>query len=151
GKVRPLAPESVLELSKIERWDAASDTVVLVRQVRGGGERAAFRKRADRWHEIESPPTASGLPELKLEEGLNQPPRIVLVDPGSGAVRELLNLNPQLVGLELGCQEEIAWRAANGSEVRGGLYYPTGYERGKRYPLVIQTHGYKRDMFAADG
>jgi dipeptidyl aminopeptidase/acylaminoacyl peptidase len=160
GQARPLAPESLLETSRIERWDPASQTVVLARQVLGGGgERAHFRKQGDGWQQVESAPDGPGLPELKLEEGLNQPPRIVMVDQGSGTTRELLDLNPQFGDLTLAHQEEIAWRTTDGSPngsphsnlVRGALYYPTHYEQGQRYPLVIQTHGYKSDMFAADG
>ena len=33
----------------------------------------------------------------------------------------------------------------------GGLYYPVGYTRGKRYPLVIQTHGFSLDRFQVAG
>jgi dipeptidyl aminopeptidase/acylaminoacyl peptidase len=155
GEVRPLAPESVLKMSLIERWDGATDTVVLARQVTGGAERAYFRKQGGNWQEIAAAPPGPALPELKLEEGLNEPPHIVLVDPDSGAVRDLLDLNPQFDELELAHQEEIFWQAANGSPnrntVRGALYYPTHFEQGRRYPLVIQTHGYKRDQFGADG
>ena len=152
GQTRPLAPESLLATSRIERWDAASETVVLARQVLGGGdERAYFRKQGDGWQAVESAPGGPGLAKLKLEEGLNEPPHIVLIDPDSGKSRELLDLNPQFSDLTLAHQEEITWQATNGSAVRGALYYPIRYEQGKRYPLVIQTHGYKRDQFGADG
>ena len=29
----------------------------------------------------------------------------------------------------------------SGAEVEGLLYYPLDYEAGRRYPLVVQTHG----------
>jgi hypothetical protein len=35
--------------------------------------------------------------------------------------------------------------------VVGGLYLPPNYESGKRYPLVIQTHGFEKDKFWIDG
>ena len=38
-------------------------------------------------------------------------------------------------------QERIEWRGADGTTVEGLLYYPLGYEPGRRYPLVVQTHG----------
>jgi dipeptidyl aminopeptidase/acylaminoacyl peptidase len=38
-------------------------------------------------------------------------------------------------------QEAIQWRGEDGATVEGLLYYPLGYEEGKRYPLVVQTHG----------
>ena len=33
----------------------------------------------------------------------------------------------------------------------GGLYLPPNYRPGKRYPLVIQTHGFDKDRFRIDG
>ncbi len=38
-------------------------------------------------------------------------------------------------------QEAIRWPGEDGVEVEGLLYYPLDYEEGKRYPLVVQTHG----------
>ena len=42
---------------------------------------------------------------------------------------------------DLPVQEAIRWKGADGSEVEGLLYYPLGYEEGRRVPLVVQTHG----------
>ena len=38
-------------------------------------------------------------------------------------------------------QEAITWTGADGTTVEGILYYPRDFERGNRYPLVVQTHG----------
>jgi len=38
-------------------------------------------------------------------------------------------------------QEKITWKGADGVTVEGILFYPIGYETGKRYPLVVQLHG----------
>lgn len=38
-------------------------------------------------------------------------------------------------------QEAIRWRGADGVLVEGLVFYPIGYEAGRRYPLVVQTHG----------
>jgi len=38
-------------------------------------------------------------------------------------------------------QERITWRGADGVEVEGLLFYPLDYQKGKRYPLVVQAHG----------
>ena len=37
--------------------------------------------------------------------------------------------------------ELVQWRADDGVAVEGLLYYPLDYERGRRYPLAVQTHG----------
>lgn len=38
-------------------------------------------------------------------------------------------------------QERVKWKGADGVEVEGLLLYPVDYEVGKKYPLVVQTHG----------
>ena len=38
-------------------------------------------------------------------------------------------------------QEKAEWTGADGVTVEGLLFYPLDYEEGRRYPLVIQTHG----------
>ena len=37
--------------------------------------------------------------------------------------------------------EAITWKGADGMTVEGLLYYPLGYTKGQRHPLVVQTHG----------
>jgi len=43
--------------------------------------------------------------------------------------------------------EPFRWKGALNEEVEGLLYYPHGYESGKKYPLVVVIHG---GPFAAD-
>ena len=38
-------------------------------------------------------------------------------------------------------QELISWKGADGQKVEGMIYYPADYQEGRRYPLVVQTHG----------
>jgi dipeptidyl aminopeptidase/acylaminoacyl peptidase len=38
-------------------------------------------------------------------------------------------------------QHRIAWKGQDGQEVEGLLYYPLNYVAGKRYPLIVITHG----------
>jgi dipeptidyl aminopeptidase/acylaminoacyl peptidase len=38
-------------------------------------------------------------------------------------------------------QEAVQWKGADGATVEGLLYYPVDYQQGRRYPLVVQTHG----------
>ena len=38
-------------------------------------------------------------------------------------------------------QEKITWTGEDGVTVEGLLFYPAGYSKGTRYPLVVQTHG----------
>jgi dipeptidyl aminopeptidase/acylaminoacyl peptidase len=49
--------------------------------------------------------------------------------------------NPQVRNLALGETEEIEWKSSDGKMVGGVLVKPVRYERGKRYPLIVQIHG----------
>src|SRR5262249_31316647 len=35
-------------------------------------------------------------------------------------------------------QEKVTWKGDDGVTIEGILFYPVGYETGKRYPLVVQ-------------
>jgi len=38
-------------------------------------------------------------------------------------------------------QDVIKWQGEDGVEVEGTIFYPNNYRKGKKYPLVVQTHG----------
>ena len=42
-------------------------------------------------------------------------------------------------------QDKVEWKSADGTTIEGLVFYPIGYERGRRYPLVVQLHGGPRD------
>jgi dipeptidyl aminopeptidase/acylaminoacyl peptidase len=48
-------------------------------------------------------------------------------------------------------QEKAVWKSADGTTIEGVLFYPIGYEPGRRYPLVVQMHGgpMESDKFGA--
>jgi dipeptidyl aminopeptidase/acylaminoacyl peptidase len=37
-------------------------------------------------------------------------------------------------------QDKVTWKGADGVAIEGVLFYPTGYQSGRRYPLVVQLH-----------
>jgi dipeptidyl aminopeptidase/acylaminoacyl peptidase len=88
--------------------------------------------------------------KVVLDEGINTPPKIVAVDTERKQRSLLLDLNPQFDGLKFGDVEEIHWKV-HGYEIVGGLYLPPGYQRNKKYPLIIQTHGFTSKRFSMDG
>jgi dipeptidyl aminopeptidase/acylaminoacyl peptidase len=51
------------------------------------------------------------------------------------------NANPQVAKLSLGETETVRWKAKDGADVEGLLIKPLGYEKGRRYPLIVQLHG----------
>lgn len=49
--------------------------------------------------------------------------------------------NPQAAEFQLAQYETVRWKSSDGKEIEGILIYPIGYEKGKRYPLIVQIHG----------
>jgi dipeptidyl aminopeptidase/acylaminoacyl peptidase len=54
--------------------------------------------------------------------------------------RAVTKLNPQLDGVALTHSELVRYRDADGKTLYGVLYYPYGYEPGKKYPLVAEVY-----------
>ncbi|MGH9733304.1 MAG: S9 family peptidase [Candidatus Acidiferrales bacterium] len=54
---------------------------------------------------------------------------------------QITNLNPTFKNHPIAKTEVIHWKGANNDEVEGLLYYPDDYQAGKKYPLVVATHG----------
>ena len=74
-----------------------------------------------------------------------QPMDFYVVKPGAvGAMDRWVkasDANPQVARLALGETESVRWKAQDGVPVEGLLIKPLGYEKGKRYPLIVQLHG----------
>jgi len=94
-------------------------------------------------------------PELPLlvttAQSLNEAPKIYVVNPGDQSRTLLLDPNPQFGDLAFGKVEVISFKVRDRIDVRCGLYLPPGYDPTKRYPLVIQTHGFYSKSFSMDG
>ncbi len=61
-------------------------------------------------------------------------------EPDDKMIR-LTKINPWLEEKNLGRQEVLHYNARDGLEIEGLLIYPVGYEKGKRYPLIVYVHG----------
>jgi dipeptidyl aminopeptidase/acylaminoacyl peptidase len=143
-------------------WDAKTNGVVCevgrTDSLTGKATRRAYFRKGDdneTWFRSASPQAPEkalpALPEIVLDENMNESPRILAIDNGTGRKSLLLDLNPQFQALALARVEEVAWKTSHNQEVRAGLYWPVDYVVGKKYPLVIQTHGWSADRFWIDG
>jgi len=88
---------------------------------------------------------------LELKQDLNHPPTLWAINERAHNRKELWNPNPFIDELQLGMASIYHWRDESGYEWTGGLILPINYHAGKRYPLVIQTHGFLDDRFITDG
>jgi dipeptidyl aminopeptidase/acylaminoacyl peptidase len=112
-----------------------------------------YRKARDLWERLTAVPkfAEDARPQVLVDEDLNLPPRIVALNPQTGRRTLLMDLNPQFAQLAFGKEEEIHWTTDSGMALDAGLYLPPDYTPGRKYPLVIQTHGFDPHGFWIDG
>ena len=155
GEVIPITPKGL----RLLRWDRQTNHLILQEGERDAtvdipGSYVEYRKDQRGWEQTEpisADVSGSGQMSVSIEQDLNTPPRIVATDLLSGKKNILFDLNPGFANLNLGRVEEVTWQATDGHQVKGGLYYPAEYQRGNKYPLVIQTHGWNPQVFWMDG
>lgn len=111
-----------------------------------------YRRGTPGWVKIDVPAAVSRQDvELTVDQDLNQAPTLAAHFPDAAQVSTVWDPNPQLKSIALGKASIYRWDDGNGNSRNGILVLPADYERGKRYPLVLQTHGYERKKFFADG
>jgi len=133
------------------RWDAGRQAVTLERRL--APNRTApdtYVKSGSRWVPA-APPMRNQSPTIEIRQGLNARPKLYIRSAALDESRELFDPAPQLDTLSFGQVEAIAWKDEYGRTWRAGLVYPVGYQKGERYPLVVQTHGFDPNEFLIDG
>ncbi|MGA2335016.1 MAG: hypothetical protein ABSG08_06535 [Terriglobales bacterium] len=124
-----------------DHQDQPDHTIEYRRTPEGVWQAAAKRKRV---HDAEN----NGL-EVAVEESFMDPPRLIATNKQRSRV--IWDPNPQLKNVELGQASVYTWKDKEGRDWRGGLYKPSNYKEGQRYPLVLQTHGFEEFQFRPSG
>jgi hypothetical protein len=89
--------------------------------------------------------------EISIQQGMNNPPVLIATSKKTRTSHVIWDPNPQLSGVHLGEVSVLKWNDSDGHAWIGGLYKPPDYVPGKRYPLVIQTHGFSEHYFLPSG
>jgi dipeptidyl aminopeptidase/acylaminoacyl peptidase len=118
--------------------------------------RLKFRKSGGQWKPIPEEQVKKdelfAPVRIELRQGPNTPPALYAVETASGREKLIRDLNPQLRrSVTLGRVELVHWKGTDDRPWTGMLYYPVHYAPGRRFPLVIQTHGYNPTEFSIDG
>ena len=71
----------------------------------------------------------------------NKPPEVYVSDIEKFAPTRISSVNKAFNDVPIGRTELVHWRSLDNTEVEALLTYPVGYEKGKKYPLVLQIHG----------
>ncbi|EKE81517.1 S9 family peptidase [Idiomarina xiamenensis] len=59
----------------------------------------------------------------------------------SGQLKRLTDSNPWLSDIDMPQQASIEYKARDGQSIQGIVVYPTDYQQGQRYPLIMVVHG----------
>lgn len=94
---------------------------------------------------------SSGSIRFWVTQSLNSPARIFAALPGVGRGRVLYDPNARLRKKCIGTARTVTVSIGRWGTVPMGLLLPVNYISGRRYPLVIQTHGYRPDEFLSAG
>jgi len=65
---------------------------------------------------------------------------IWLTDVGFKNPSQVTRINPQLDKYTMGTSRLIEWQCLDGETLRGALLLPSGYQEGKRYPLIVKVY-----------
>ena len=68
-------------------------------------------------------------------------PELYLMRTAASAPERLTNFNSAFAAYVYPMSRELQWRAPDGQANDGILTYPSGYQTGRRYPLVVFSHG----------
>jgi hypothetical protein len=137
-------------------WKQGSGTLEVALKSRSEAEPVvlAYQRTPNGWAETERRPAVNGAVQpllVSLRQGLNDRPKVYVSMQGGASARVLFDPNPQADGLTFGRAEIYEWNDANGVRWKGTLIKPTAFVSGKRYPLIVQTHGWNSQEFLVDG
>jgi dipeptidyl aminopeptidase/acylaminoacyl peptidase len=88
---------------------------------------------------------------VSVKQSLNEPPVLLATDNSTGLSGVIWYPNPQLRNVALGEVSVFRWKDRKGHDDIGGLFKPPDYVAGRRYPLVIQNHGFIENEFIPSG
>jgi len=69
------------------------------------------------------------------------PPDLYIRSGDLAQARQASETAPALANRAFGRAEILDWKSVDGETQRGALVYPAGYEKGRRYPLIVKVYG----------
>nr|WP_275659180.1 S9 family peptidase [Shewanella sp. Isolate8] len=70
------------------------------------------------------------------------PARLVKVNGKNGKTSRLDSFNDQILAdVDLGSYESVTYKGYNDQEIQMWVHYPPGFDRSKKYPLMMLVHG----------
>jgi dipeptidyl aminopeptidase/acylaminoacyl peptidase len=84
-----------------------------------------------------------------IRTAAQDPPDVWRIDlKKSVPMTQLTRVNEDLLGrIKLGAVEELWYTSSNGTKVQGWVVKPPGFERTKKYPMIMEIHGGPHGMY----
>jgi hypothetical protein len=140
-------------------WDERVQALRVVQRISNhdgrapGYQTSVLQKKGSAWRRTVVPRSDAERAHplaIHLNQNLNSPPRIIATTRGDA--RELYDPNPQAAHLAFGQTEIVTWKDSRHDVTwKGGLLRPPDAAPGRRYPLIVQTHGFDEHQFLLDG
>jgi dipeptidyl aminopeptidase/acylaminoacyl peptidase len=143
-------------ITNVEFEPGGSNRVQVDYQLPNGSQSSTtyVRSSDQSWATAASPSPLPSVPravDITVKQSLNDSPVLIGADNSNGVSRVIWDPNPQLKEFDLGEASNFTWNDTNSHEWHGVLFKPPAYRSGRRYPLVIQTHGLYGNEFVPSG
>ncbi len=80
-------------------------------------------------------------------QNLNTPPELYYSSTSNFAPKKLSNIHKEIVQNPTPTSEIIQWKTKDGKTIEAVLTYPIGYDKGKKYPMLLNVHGGPAGVF----
>jgi len=81
-------------------------------------------------------------------EDVNTPKEVFRAGLRGEGSKKVSDANKDLNPPALGKTELISWKSKDGLPIEGLLTYPIGFEKGKKYPIILEVHGGPGGVFS---
>jgi dipeptidyl aminopeptidase/acylaminoacyl peptidase len=125
-------------------WDPASEQSGFYGVDLGSGQAVRLLERSQVYSAVSAADhnsPAHGSHILFLSQDSRHPNDLWLADARFERLERLTQLTPQLDHTRMGEARMVDWRSSDGETLRGALLLPAGFEKGKRYPLIVWIYG----------
>jgi dipeptidyl aminopeptidase/acylaminoacyl peptidase len=154
AKLLPTDPEC--NPQQITGWSAESDAVYILAANRSSRRVYALPVSGAKPRMITTGPGENTDPSLSrnaralawVHQETEIPPDVYLASPVTGRPVKLTDVHAGFPKLPMGRTEIITWKSGDGLEIEGLLTYPIDYEKGRRYPLILNVHGGPASFFS---
>jgi dipeptidyl aminopeptidase/acylaminoacyl peptidase len=129
------APDGSAVYSAID--DAAHDRIHRI-DVASGAATAVTKDKSFSSLEL----SKDGRTLVALRQGFTEPPTLVRVDAGTGAVTKLSTFNDALLArVDWGRYESVTYKGSGGKDIQMWVNYPPGFDPSKKWPVYLLLHG----------